>query len=304
MTRHASADELALLDAGELRRRKAAKVTAHVVSCTQCTEVRAELAGLSTVLAAAPYPPLPQTVSVRIEASLRVEASQRLAAAPATEAGRRELPVRSRGQRASAGQRGWQFPGLSVAATRLASAAGAVAVIGAGAYLVASNLPSGAPASSSSSAALPSNQPMSAGPPVTYGSPGSQHTIHTVSSATNFVPAQLRDQVLGAYHEAQLKGEAGTQSGGAASAPAAKLSPLQSSAAGGTSTGSGLAGCLDAVGAGRSVLLLDLAKYQNKPATIIVLGGTATSQAEVVVTGRTCSATAPDVLTRVPLGHL
>ncbi len=301
MTRHASAEELALLAEGELRRRKATKVSAHVASCTQCTQVQAELTAVPAVLSGVPYPPLPATVSVRIESAIRVEVNHRFAEAPATEAGRGFLPAPGRRQRASTVQRGWHLPGLSVPATRLVAAAGAVVVVGGGGYLVASNLNSGVSTSPSSSGAPPStSQPMTAGPNVTYGSPGSQHTIHSVSSSTDFVPKELRAQVLEAYHEAQVKGEAGNVSFGGTGAPTA--GPLQ--AAAGSGVGTRLAGCMKSVADGQMVLLLDLAKYEGKPAMIVVLGSTATSQAEVIVTTDGCSATSPDVLTRAPLGHL
>jgi len=314
MTRHASAEELALLAEGELRRRKAEKVSAHVAGCTQCTQVRAELTEVTTVLSAVPYPPLPAAVSVQIESALRIEVNHRIAAAPATEAARGVLPARSRRQRAGALQRGWHLPGLSVPATRLVTAAGAVVLVGGGGYLVASNLHSAVPTSSSASGAAPStNQSMTAGPNVTYGSPGSQHTIHSVSSKMNFVPSELRTQALAAYHEAQVKGEAGNVSFGGVNAPSAgpvhaAATPLQSNAAaasgGGGGVGTRLAGCMKGVADGRMVLLLDLARYEGKPAVIVILGSTATSQAEVIVTANGCSAASPSVLTRAPLGHL
>jgi hypothetical protein len=303
MTRHASAEELALLAEGELRRRKAAKVSAHVAGCTQCTEVRAELAVVPAVLSGVPYPPLPATVSVRIESAIRVEVNRRFAEAPATEAGRGVLPARSRRSRAGAIQRGWHLPGLSVPATRLVAAAGAVVLVAGGGYLAASNLTSGVATSSSSPGAPPStSQPMTAGPNVTYGSPGSQHTIHSVSSSTNFVPKELRAQALDAYHEAQVKGEAGNVSFRGAGAPSA--GPLQAAVGSGGGLGTRLAGCMKSVADGQKVLLLDLARYEGKPAMIVVLGSTTTSQAEVIVTTDGCSATSPDVLTRAPLGHL
>lgn len=313
MTRHASAEELALLDEGELRRRKAVKVAAHVAGCTQCTQVRAELTEVRMVLSTAPYPPLPATVTVQIESALLVEVNHRIAEAPATEAARGVLPTRSRRQRAGAVERGWHLPGLSVPATRLVAAASAVVLVGGGGYLVASNLTSGLPTSSSASGAAPStNQSMTAGPNVTYGSQGSQHTVHSVSSKMDFEPQQLRTQVLAAYHEAQVKGEAGNVSVGGTSAPSAgsvsagAASPLQTNAAAATGGGGGtrLAGCMKAVADGRMVVLLDLARYEGKPAVIVVLGSTATSQAEVIVTANGCSTTSPDVLTRAPLGHL
>jgi len=314
MTQHASAEELALLAEGELRRRKAAKVSAHVAGCTQCTQVRAELTEVRTVLKAVPYPPLPAAVSVHIESALRIEVNHRIAEAPATEAARGVLPARNRRQRAGTGQRDWRLPGLSVPASRLVAAAGAVVLVGGGGYLVASNLNSGVPSSSSASGAAPStNQPMTAGPNVTYGSPGAQRTIHSVSSSMNFVPQELRTQVLAAYHEAQVKGEAGNVSYGGTNAPAAgpvyaTASPLHSNAASAPAPGGAvwtrLAGCMKTVADGRMVLLLDLARYEGKPAVIVVLGSTTTTQAEVIVTANGCSAAAPDVLTRAPLGHL
>jgi hypothetical protein len=82
-------------------------------------------------------------------------------------------------------------------------------------------------------------------------------------------------------------------------------SPLQSNAAATSGSGNArLAGCMKAVADGRMVLLLDLARYEGKPAVIVVLGSTATSEAEVIVTSSGCSAASPDVLTRAPLGHL
>jgi hypothetical protein len=304
MTRHATADEIARLAAGDLRRRKAARISTHVAVCVQCTQVSQELAEVPAVLAATPYPPLPDTVNIRIEAAIRVEVSHRLATAPATEAGRRELPARSGRQQAGRSQLGWHLPGLSVPATRLAGAVGALALIGGGGYLLANNLPTAAGTGSSSSAAVPAPvQPMTKGPDVTYGSQGSQHTVDSVSSTTNFVPTQLRGQALSAYHEAQARGETGSQSPSHAGAPVT-MSPMNSAAGSATGTETRLAGCIDAVGPGRNVLLLDLAKYEGKPATIIVFGNTGTSQAEVVVTANTCSAASPDVLARAPLGHL
>lgn len=308
MTRHASAEELARLNVGDLRRRKSVRIAGHLAVCMRCTRVRQELTEVPGVLAATPYPALPDTVSVRVEAALRIQVNERLSAAPASEGGRRDVPGRSRRRRTLPGQGSWRLPGLSVPATRLVAAAGAVILVGGGGYLLATDLPSGSgTSSSSSSAALPAPvQPMSLGPDVSYGSPGSHHTVQTVSSSTDFEPAQLRGQALGAYHEAQLKGAAGTQSS-SGSAPT-ELGPQQGNSAagagaGGASAGTRLAGCIDAIGPGRTVVLLDLAKYQGKPATIIVFGSTTTSPAEVVVASDTCSATSPDVLARAPLGH-
>ncbi|HXW88490.1 MAG TPA: hypothetical protein VEJ42_09520 [Streptosporangiaceae bacterium] len=301
MTRHASSVVLASLAVGELGRRKAAKVSAHVAGCAQCTRVSAQLTDVTAILASTPYPALPDAVSVHIEAALRVEVNKRVAAAPATEVGRRDLPTPARRQ--PAGQRGWHLPGLSVAATRLVAAAGAVVLVGGGGYLLARDLPSGVGTSSSSSAALPAPaQPMTPGPNVTYGQAGSQRTVHTVVSSTNFVPSELRSQVITAVREAESRGESTVAPSGHASAPTA-LAPLNGAAASG-GTGSALAGCIDTVGPGRAVLLIDEARYGGKPATIIVFAGSTTTQAEAIVVTDACSASSQDVLARAPLGHL
>jgi len=300
VTRHASTVVLASLAAGELGRRKTAKVSAHVAGCARCTRLSQQLSEVPAILANTPYPALPDTVSVQIEAALRVEVNSRVAAAPVTEAGRRDLPIAPRRQ--PAGQRGWHLPGLSVSATRLVAAAGAVVLIGGGGYLLARDLPSGVGTSSSSSAALPAPaQPMTPGPNVTYGHAGSQRTVHTVVSSTNFVPSQLRSQVITAVHEAESRGESTIAPSASASAPTA-LAPLNSAAASGA--GSGLAGCIDTVGPGRAVLLIDEARYGGKPATIIVFAGSTTTQAEALVVTDACSASSQDVLARAPLGHL
>ncbi len=303
MTRHASTGQLASYAVGELKRREAARVAAHVAVCPQCADLRQDLADVPAVLAASPYPSLPESVSGRIEAALRVEVNRRFGAAPASEAGRRELPAGSRGGRAGPGRPGWRLPGLPVRPGWVAAVAGVLLLVGGG-YLVASNMPTGAGSGASSAPAAPpvATQPMTEGPTVTYGTAGSQHTVHTVSSSTNFEPGQLHAQALDAVHEAEVKGLAGTQASGA-SAPQATLGPLAGSAAG-ASAQSQLAGCIDAVGPGLRVLLLELASFEGKPATIIVFESTPASQAEVVVAASSCSAAAPDVLARAALGHL
>lgn len=299
MTRHASTVVLASLAAGELGRRKTARVSAHVAGCARCTRLSQQLSEVPAILANTPYPALPDTVSVQIQTAIRVEVNSRVAAAPVTEAGRRDLPTAPRRQ--PVGQRGWHLPGLSVAATRLVAAAGAVVLVGGAGYLLARDLPSGV-TSSPSSAALPAPaQPMTPGPNVTYGHAGSQRAVHTVVSSTNFVPSELRSQAIAAVREAESRGESTVAPSASASAPTA-LAPLNGASA--SAVGSGLAGCIDTVGPGRTVLLIDEARYGGKPATIIVFAGSTTTQAEALVVTDTCSASSQDVLARAPLGYL
>lgn len=302
--KHASADELASLGVGELRRRKAVRIQSHAVRCTLCTEVRRQLDGVPAILAGASYPPMPDHVATRIDAVLSVEATQQLAVMPATETGRRDLPAR---RHRKAAQGGWHLPGLSVLGTRLVAAAGAIVVVTAGSYELATHVGSSVSGSPSSGrAAVPAPaQEMSLGPVVSYGQPGAQHAVHAVVSSTNFVSTGLRTQVISAVHAAEARGASAAQPPGTAAGPS---STLQSNAAGSATSSSGtvtrLAGCIGLLASGRDILLVDLAKFEGRPATIIVAAATAASPAEAWVVGSSCSATSADVLAHTQLGHI
>lgn len=299
--RHASADELALLAVGELRRRKAVRIESHLTGCNQCTELRQQLGSVPVVLASATYPPIPESVCVRIETTLAVESRQRVAALPATEAGRGDLPARHRRR---AERQGWRLAGLSIPATRLVATAAALAIVAGGSYEIAVNTGNGAPASrSAGSAAAPAQvQQMSQGPEITYGSATAQHRIQAVQSSANFVPASLSTQVTDAVHDARAR---------AASAAQPTLSPpgasrAQNSASAGSSPGIAgrLSGCLNLVAAARKVLLVDIARFEHKPATLIVIAASGASPAEAWIVGFSCSATDRDILGHAVLGRL
>lgn len=302
MSRHASAEELASLSLSALKRRKAARIRAHLSQCAQCAQVNNELAAVPDMLASVQYPAMPADLSARVSTALSAESMQRLTSEPASEAGRRDLPRRSR----TAGQerRGWRLPGMSPRVTGLVAAAGAIVIIGGGGYEIASH--SGGNVSntaSSSGATLPQSKEPSLGPQVTYGSNGSARTIQTVSSGTNFVPSRLGVQTFAAVRAARLTGAAG-----GVTAPRASSGPLASkgtnSTASGAVTGSQLAGCLNRLAAGRTILLVELAKFEDKPATIIVAAPSASHQAEVWVVSDSCSASRSDVLDHLQLAHI
>jgi hypothetical protein len=300
--RHASADDLASLAVGELRRRKATRISAHLAGCVQCSRLSADLDQVPTILASAQYPPMPESFMVRIEAALSVESTQRLAAMPATEAGRRELPSRNRVRTA---QPALRLPGFSVPATRLVAAAGALVILAGGGYALATRAGGSASPSSSagSAAALAPAQQMSMGPAVTYGNPGSQHAIHTVISGANFVPDRLTTFAVAAVHAAEARGASAAQPPASGAVPS---SPLSSRAGSAPSPGitSQLAGCMDLISAGRTLLLVDIAKYEGKPATIIVVAASGALPAAVWAVGSACSAANRDVLAYATLGSV
>jgi hypothetical protein len=302
--RHATDEQLADLSAGALSHRKATRITAHLTGCERCGQVSRKLAEMPALLASVQFPPMPATISIQIEAALRVESTQRLTAMPATEGGRGNLPARHSRR---AARRSWHLPGLSVTATRLVAAAGALVIVAAGSYELASHAARGPTASSvEGSAAGPASvQQMSLGPDVTYGRPGALHTIHAIQSSANFLPAKLTTQVADAVHAARARGVSASQP--AFSTPGASRAQGSSagvSAAPSSGTASRLADCINLIAPGRIVLLVDLARYDGSPATIIVIAALGASPAEAWIVGSGCPASGKDVLNHLVLSHL
>ncbi len=297
-----------MLDLDALKPRKAAKVRSHVAVCNQCTSLNGQVSAVSTTLASVSsvsYPAMPESLSAQLDIALASESTQRLASAPATEAGRRDLPQRS--DRARQERRGWKLPGVSVLATRLVAAAGALVIVGAGGYEIAANVSgtntSGTAASSSGAAAMPRPQTsqLSVGPMVHYGYPTSNKEIRVVSSDTNFEPAKLSSEAVAAVRAARLRDAAGFRA--ATNAPAASAGANASDKAAGTSSSSAMAGCLDRIVGDQTVQLMEIARYAGKPAMIIVTAASGERAAQVWVVPPTCSGSHPDVLDHLRLSR-
>jgi hypothetical protein len=200
--------------------------------------------------------------------------------------------------------------GLPVPAVRVLAAAAAVVIVGGGGYEIVSQLggPGTSAASSSGAArsaqssATQSRKPEFAapsantafgapayGPPVRYQAGGRTAAVRPVRTATNYLPAQLSQQVAASLARVR-------------SLRSAPHSP-GSTAAGGPDAGAfsaarlaQLAGCINRVAAGRTVQLVDLASFRAAPATIIVTAGTGSAAPQVWVVGPGCSRSAGDVL--------
>ncbi|HSR85081.1 MAG TPA: hypothetical protein VLM11_12960 [Streptosporangiaceae bacterium] len=290
MIRHASAEDLAGLDLDALKPRKAARIRSHVASCVQCTQLSSQVSAVVVVLASVPYPSMPASLTTELDATLASESARRLASAPATEAGRRDLPERrARKQR----ERG-QLPRMSVLATRLVAAAGALILVGVGGYEIATQTggnATGTAASSGGSAAAPAVRNLGLGPVVPYQG----KTFQTVHSNTNFTRADLGAQATAAVHAAELKGVAGAHAAGAP-APTGDRTFGSGTASQGQASKASLASCLGAVVGSRPVELVETAKFEGQPATIIVTQQTATHPAEVWAVSLACSAAHPDLL--------
>ncbi|MGO8961434.1 MAG: hypothetical protein ACLQFR_29305 [Streptosporangiaceae bacterium] len=313
MKRHASADELADLAAGVLKPRKVSKITAHLTSCAHCTDVSSQLASVSSMLASVPAAPMPPQLSGRIEAALAAEAAQRLASTPATEAGRRDLP--SRGALPKAGGRGWWMFRPSGPGTRLVAAAGALVIIGAGSYEIVSHVSTG---SSPSTAFSPSGvevAPARLGTAIPYHQGRTTKVLQMVTSDTNFTGRTLGSKAVAAMTALRRSGVAPTPGKVVTRAPASPQATGlgyhgTASASNGTVAGSNgapskrqVTGCVDEIAAGRAVLLIELARFDGRPAIIIMIAVPKASSADVWAVRRTCTAANAQVLDRVQVAR-
>jgi len=327
MNRHATLDELASLGADNLRPRKAARINRHVATCAKCTEVTDGLSSVPALLSSVPFPQMPASLSARIDSVLAAEAAQRVAAEPATEAGRRDLPVRAR-RRRPVPTRDWHRAlrpawTLSVPATRVLATAAAIVVVAVGGYEIASHTAGTAisPSTSAGAAAQPTpfSSQVSFGGSVTYQQNGSAAAIQMGASSTNFQPATMTDQAQAAVAAAQGEGvHSHALENGTLATPASSFAISSNKAAAGSLAGPGtlapgsqLAACMDRVlTPGQVVLLVERAKFENKPATILVTAPAALSgtnppkEAEIWALGDACSATNSDVLDHVKVARL
>jgi hypothetical protein len=310
---HVDSETLAAFREELLPRRKARQVTAHLAHCAQCAGLDAQLADLPGLLARTSAPPMPDALTARIQAALTAEAAARSALTPAdaaTEAagtaagaagtaGAGAAPIQPgdaadghRGHRARRARPG-PGPGRSRLALRIAAAAAAIVVIGGGGYGV-SRLVSGgetgqASTASGGAAAAPQARRPATSPvmgPVEHGSSGNKSRAATanpsepamLSSGTNYRTGQLKAQA-----EAALASARGT-------APSPKPSHLVNGA-------TSLTSCLKRVAGNQRPLLVDTARYNGGPATVIVLTTASAKTLRVVVAGPRCSATQTNLIT-------
>jgi hypothetical protein len=303
MKRHVGAAALARFREGDLSPRKAARVSSHLAGCARCTDLSAELAGITMLLASTQAPAMPERLAVRIQDTLAAEAARRVALDPGTEPLRRDLPGRDGGHRRPRRRPGRWSPVM----VRALAAAGAIVVAAGGGYLLISqNATNGSSGSASSAgvaapagtqhraaASRPLAGPAATGPELRYGPPGGQASVVPVASGTNFVPAALAGQVTAAL--SQVRNGRGTL--GAATTPSAAPVSPDLGRFGGVSV-SALQGCVSRIAARGRVLLVDVAKYQGRQATVIVVMPQGSADRQVWVVGPACSASRSDVIAR------
>jgi hypothetical protein len=289
---HPDAATLAEFLAGLTGGRRARRLSAHVASCADCASVNDQLAVVTTVLASAPEPAMPDAVERRIMAALATEASLVTETSHETEAAhgtaaKRETALRSvggdgggsrrrPGRRSGPGNR-WLRPAV------LASAAAACLVLFGGVYGIthlssgssstsaASNAEGSAAAGSESSPLAGAAQAPSTRVEPADSVPAAAFTV--TASGTNYLPATLALQV-----RAQLARSAKT------ALPAA-----------GAALSTQLRACVLHLTGQMRPSLVDRATYQGKPAYVIAV----TNRAWVVGTG--CTASNPELIASVGL---
>jgi hypothetical protein len=330
MRPHVSAEKLAEFRPGELSLRRSARIRAHLAKCARCSALSEDLAGVSALLASVPPPPIPDHLAARIQTALATEATRRVTQPAGHEAGPAPVPgnhetgpaLRSADHQARRAPRparhlsGRPRPRRTVVLGGLAAAA-AVVVIGGGTYAIvqsgsgsmSSSAPSGT-AASAPAAGLPAHaaplRPGQAlfGPALRYTRAGHQASVTPITTGTNYSAQKLNSEV------ATEVGKYGT---GFATAGPNAMSPDQSqssaAARGQRSFGnipvSALQGCVNRIAAGELVLLVDVARYRNAPATVIVTELAEAGPEQIWVVGTGCSASRSDVLehtTASPVG--
>ena len=295
--RHPDATALAEYKAGLTGGRRARRLAAHVASCASCASVNDQLAAVTTVLASAPEPAMPDAVESRIIAALATEAALGTETPHDTEAAhgtaaKRDTALRPVGgdgggsRRRPGGRSGRSGPGNRwLRPAVLASAAAACLVLFGGVYGIA-HLSSGSSSSSAASSAAGTAAAGSESSPLAGAQAPGTHTrlepadsghaaaFAVTASGTNYQSATLAQQV-----RAQLARPAKT-----AAPPAAEAAPSAQ-----------LSACVLHLTGQMRPSLVDRATYQGKPAYVIAVP----NWAWVVGTG--CTASNPELIASVGL---
>jgi hypothetical protein len=303
MRGHLDAETVAAFREDLLSGRKAARAAAHLSACPQCAEVDAQLAAVTTMLAAAPAPPMPSSLAARLDAALAAEAAARAgeAAAHATGSAARTAGTAARaaeavGSAAAPGHAAGRGRGasrwFSPLSLRLVAATAAVVLLAGGGYVV-SRLVAGGPSAVTASSAGPSRPSggtarrpaMSLAPEA--GSPAlGVAALPVIASGTTYRPGLERAQVARVLR--RNPGPAGPPGTGQAS-PAASAFPAIAFPH--------LAACVAAVTGGGRPRLVDIARYGTRPAAVIVLPVAGTRMLRVWIVGAGCAAHGGGVIT-------
>ena len=285
MKGHLDADVLAEYRAWLITGRRRRAIAAHLSGCAECAALDARLAQVSALLAATPAPSMPDAVTRRLDDALAAEVHRPISAE------RHSVPAKRRGFPSWAG-RSWAGRSWAGAfrVRVLAPVAAAAAVLAGGGYVLsqvggtsALSGPDTAAGNAGSGQAVSSGFGASAGPASSAAKsrmspernnqavPGSG--VYVVTSDLNYTAATLRTQVA-----AQLRARPSLH---------------------GTLAPAAVSACVLRITRNAIPVLTEKARYQDTPATIIVLSRDGSDQ--VWVAGPHCTATNSDILDHVVL---
>jgi hypothetical protein len=290
---HVDANVLAELSAGLISGKRATRIHAHLAGCQQCARLSAGLTEISALLAAVPSPAMPESVTRQLQATLTREAAERsapvTAPAQATSGGGsdRVLPFRSGSPR---GRQGFTGP----VAARAFAAAAAACVVAAGGYTVAQLTSGGSSPSSghnqagavasSGASSRPAALPFIGLTPA-HGSGGANVlSFKVIDSGIDYQPATLSAQITAELGHAVALGPARSSGAKFLHAPSTQQYA-----------------CVMDVTGDIEPAMVDSARYNGSPATIIALAHVGNQVSQAWVVGPSCSADNPDILTYVKL---
>jgi len=275
MRGHVDAESLALYAEGELSRGRTARVRAHLSGCPDCAATLATLAEVTTQLSHVPAPSMPSAVSARLDAALSAEAAHRAAApGPAPAPAPPQPPRRN--------------PRWSPATLRILAGTAVALVAAGGIGYAVSQTGSGAASSASAPSGQSAHHPAAqAEPNISRGASGGHvmkprtgpyipTSIRWVQTGTDYQPGTLiagGQKLLAEYDTPGISGPA--------MKPAGSI-PAQ------------VSNCVTRTAHGRSVAVVDQARYRGQPAIVIVLGK---PDAAVIAVSHSCT---PLQSTRLP----
>jgi len=275
---HADAETLAAFREELLSRRKAARVSAHLAACSRCAALDARLGEVSALLTRSTAPPMPDALTARIQAAIAAWIT-----------GPRDGAARP-SRRPGGPRRSWL-------ALRVAAVTAAVVVVAGGGYGVArllSGSPSpqtaagtGAPAAKRAAPAPGVSDGLRAGGSQATGG-GSAPADRIVSSGIDYQPGRLKAQVsatLARFGGNAIAGPGPGPSGANRASGAVPRMPA----------------CASHVTGGKRPILVDQARWQGRPATVIVVPGATSGTLRALVIAGDCTAAGGHLLATTTL---
>jgi hypothetical protein len=330
MRGHPGSETIAAFREDLLPARRAARIAAHLGECPRCAEVDAQLAAVTAALARTPTPPVPASLTARLDAALAAEVAARSAAGAspghadsaegATPAGAadRAAPAdrRSPAERAAApagrgpgtgpghtgpghtgpgrggpGRRAGRPRAGSRLSLRIAAVTAAVVVLAGGGYAISRVVAGGQETSSaSSSGAAASGSAASRSAGSALAPEAAPRAASTAGLPLVHSGTTYRAGQLPAQVTAVLKRY--PAHGQASAAPPA------AAGAAGKAGFPHLAGCVSHLAGGQGPRLVDIARYGTQPAAVIVVPVPGTATVRVSVVGPGCSGQGSDIITQ------